>query len=44
MTRSAILFEAVMPALGLALILGASMLPALAVAALAALAVTVLVP
>ena len=43
MTRSALLFEAVMPALGFALILGASMLPALAVAALATLAVTALV-
>ena len=45
MTRSAAvsaLFETVMPALGLALVLGASLLPALAVAALAAAAILAL--
>jgi hypothetical protein len=41
MNRSAVIFEAVMPALGLALMLGASLLPALALAAFAALAIVV---
>ena len=42
MTRSAVfavLFEVVMPALGLALVLGASLVPAVAVAAVASAAI-----
>jgi len=39
MSRSSVIFEAVMPALGLALLLGASMLPALALAMLATVAI-----
>ena len=45
MTRSAavsVVFEAVMPALGVALLLGASMLPAVAIAAALTLAVVAL--
>jgi hypothetical protein len=39
MSRATVLFEALMPALGLALMLRAPLLPALAIAALASLAV-----
>ena len=39
MSRATVLFEALMPALGLALMLRAPLLPALAIAALATLAV-----
>ena len=39
MSRATVLFEALMPALGLALLLRAPLVPALAVAAIATLAV-----
>ena len=39
MNSSSVIFEAVLPGLGIALLLGASLLPALAIAAVATLAI-----